>query len=215
MTIVGVGNFTISIDGFGAGPAQSLDQPLGRGAEELHSWFLSTRSFNRIHGEDKGTGGIDDEIGARPFENLGAVIMGRNMFGPVRGAWPGVEWNGWWGDNPPFHVPVLVLTHHPRQPVEMEGGTTFHFVTDGIRSALDRAVDAAAGKKVLIGGGVSTIRQYLEAGLIDELHIAVAPVLLGSGESLFGGLDLLSLGYRVVGYQPGEAALHIFIAKPA
>ena len=211
MTKVRVAAFSISVDGFGAGPDQSLDDPLGRGGEGLHNWFVPTRSFQSIYGEG-GTTGVDNDFGTRSFENLGAWIMGRNMFGPIRGDWPDDNWRGWWGDNPPYHVPVFVLTHHQREPVEMAGGTTFHFVTGGIEEALDRARAAAGGKDIRIGGGVSVIRQYLQAGLIDELHLAVSPVILGSGENLLDGINLVELGYQVRESRSGEAALHVVIA---
>ena len=215
MSKVRVAAFSISLDGYGAGPEQSLENPLGRGAEELHNWFIPTHTFQAMYGKDEGTTGIDEEFAARSFENLGAWIMGRNMFGPIRGDWPDEEWKGWWGDNPPYHVPVFVLTHHDRKPLEMEGGTTFHFVTGGIEKALERAREAAAGKDVRIGGGVSTIRQYLETRLIDEMHLAVSPVLLGKGESLFGELDMPALGYRVTRHVGSDAATHVFIAREA
>ncbi len=208
-----VAAFTISADGYGAGPDQSMADPLGRGGEDLHGWFIPTKSFQKIYGKEEGTSGVDNEFGERSMDNLGAWIMGRNMFGPVRGEWPNEEWKGWWGDNPPYHVPVFVLTHHPRGPVEMDGGTTFHFVTGGIDEALERAREAAAGKDIRIGGGVGTIRQFLTRGLIDELHIAVSPVLLGTGEPLFAGIDLRALGYRIVDHTMGEAAMHIVIGR--
>lgn len=213
MSKVRVNAFSISIDGYGAGPDQSLDRPLGRGGEALHEWFVPTRSFKRIQGADGGSTGIDDDFGTRSMENLGAWIMGRNMFGPVRGDWPDFEWKGWWGEEPPYHCPVFVLTHHPRPPLEMAGGTVFHFVTGGIREALDRAREAAGGKDIRIGGGAATIRQYLDAGLIDEMHVAMAPVLLGGGESLFAGLDLPALGYEVREHMAGEKATHLIIAR--
>ena len=212
MSKVRVAAFSISVDGFGAGPDQSRENPLGRCGDDLHKWFVPTRSFQSIYGKD-GTLGIDNDFGTRSFENLGAWIMGRNMFGPIRGEWPDNEWKGWWGDNPPYHVPTFVLTHHARQPVEMEGGTTFHFVTGGIHEALERAREAAGGKDIRIGGGAATIRQYLDAGLIDEMHVAVAPILLGRGESLLAGLDLIGLGYDVIESRPGEAALHVVIGR--
>lgn len=213
MSKVRAANFTISIDGYGAGPDQSVKNPLGRGGEELHEWFVPTRTFRRVHGQQDGTTGIDDDLAARAFDGFGALIMGRNMFGPIRDEWPDDSWKGWWGDNPPFHVPVFILTHHPRDAVEMEGGTTFHFVVEGIARALERAREAAAGKDVLIGGGSSTIRQFLEARLIDELHVAIAPILLGRGESLFAGIDLPSLGYRVREHVASDAATHVVIER--
>jgi dihydrofolate reductase len=208
-----VQSFSISLDGYGAGPAQSRAEPLGVGGETLHEWVIPTRTFQKMRGKDDGTTGVDDDFAARGFENLGAWIMGRNMFGPVRGAWPDESWKGWWGANPPYHCPVFVLTHHPRAPVSMEGGTTFHFVTEGIEAALERATEAAQGRDIRIGGGASTIRQYLRAGRIDEMHLAIAPKLLGSGEHLLAGIDLPKLGYRCTGHVPTGAATHIVIAK--
>ena len=213
MTRVRVHNFTISLDGYGAGPRQTRDEPLGVGGESLHEWFIPTRAFQSINGKTGGTTGVDDDIAARFGVGVGAWIMGRNMFGPIRGAWTDKNWRGWWGKNPPYHAPVFVLTHHAREPIPMEGGTIFHFVTGGIREALDRAIEAAAGKDVEIGGGVSTIRQYLEAGLIDELHVAIAPRLLGSGEHLLHGLDLPALGYECVEHIPPAAATHVVLRK--
>ena len=213
MSKVRVNAFSISADGYGAGPVQSLDQPLGRGGEGLHEWFVPTEGFQKTYGREGGLTGVDNDFGARSMENLGAWIMGRNMFGPIRGAWPDEAWKGWWGDNPPYHVPVFVLTHHARDDLVMDGGTVFHFVTGGIEEAMARAQEAAGDKDIRIGGGAETIRQYLKAGLIDELHIAVAPVLLGSGEPLFEGLDLVELGYRVTQSQPGEGAMHLIIGR--
>jgi dihydrofolate reductase len=205
--------FAVSIDGYGAGPAQDLENPLGRGGMTLHQWFLPTRTFQQIHGKDKGTTGIDDDFATRGFANLGAWIMGRNMFGPVRGPWPDESWRGWWGETPPYHVPVFVLTHHPRPPLEMAGGTVFHFVTDGIEAALSRAREAAGERDIRVGGGVATIRQYLQAGLIDDMHIAISPVLLGSGEHLLAGIDLPLRGYTVTEHVASEAATHVVISK--
>ncbi len=214
MSRLRVSAFSISADGFGAGPDQSLDQPLGRGGEDLHRWFLPTRTFQAaVMRQVGGTTGVDDDFAQRSFANLGAWIMGRNMFGPVRGPWPDDEWKGWWGPNPPYHVPVFVLTHHSRPPLEMEGGTVFHFVTDGIETALERARAAAREKDVRIGGGAATIRQYLQSGLIDELHLAISPVMLGRGEPLFAGLDLAALGYRVQEHVTTEAALHLVVRR--
>jgi len=213
MTRLRVNSFTISLDGYGAGPAQSLEHPLGIGGEDLHEWLVSSRTFRSTYGEDGGETGIDDDFAARGFANLGAWIMGRNMFGPVRGPWPDDEWKGWWGDEPPYHVPVFVLTHHPRAPIEMAGGTTFYFVTDGIEAALEQARHAAGGSDIRLGGGASTIRQYLWARLIDELHIAISPVLLGSGEHLLSGIDLLSLGYRVSEHVATPRATHVVLAR--
>jgi dihydrofolate reductase len=206
--------FTISLDGFGAGPNQSLDTPLGVGGETLHGWFIPTRTFQKtLFGKEGGTTGPDDDFAARGFENVGAWILGRNMFGPIRGGWGDESWKGWWGDNPPYHSDVFVLTHHARKPLAMEGGTTFYFVTDGIRSALDKAKASAKGKDVRLGGGVSTIRQYLEAGLVDEMHLAVSPVLLGAGENLLAGLDLPALGFERKEYVGTPSAAHYVLAK--
>ena len=214
MTRVRVQSFTISLDGYGAGPHQDLQHPLGIGGTELHQWLLPTRTLQRmLFGKDDGTTGVDDDFAARGFRNVGAWILGRNMFGPVRGEWPNLDWKGWWGDNPPYHVPVFVLTHHARPPLAMDGGTTFHFVSGGIHEALDRGREAAAGKDVRIGGGPATIRQYLREGLIDELHIAIAPVLLGSGEPLFCDLDLRALGYRCVQHVASAKATHVVLAR--
>jgi dihydrofolate reductase len=213
MPKVRVAAFSISLDGYGAGPAQSREEPLGRRGEELHGWFVPTRGFQRVYGSDEGSLGIDNDIGSVAMDNLGAWIMGRNMFGPVRGEWPDFEWKGWWGDNPPYHCPVFVLTHHERPPLEMDGGTVFHFVTGGIHEALERARATAGDKDIRIGGGANTIRQYLEARAIDEMHLAVAPVLLGSGEPLFAGIDLAALGYGVKEMRAGEAACHYFVEK--
>lgn len=208
-----VNSFSISLDGYGAGVEQSLQQPLGLNGEELHGWVFDTRTFKTMLGQSGGTTGIDDQFAQRGFENVGAWILGRNMFGPVRGPWPDDSWKGWWGTNPPYHVPVFVLTHHARRPIDMEGGTTFHFVTDGIRSALKAAREAAQGKDVRLGGGVSVIRQYMAERLVDELHLAVSPVLLGRGESLFRGQDWRALGYRCVEQVATEKATHIVLKR--
>lgn len=213
MSRVRVHNFSISIDGYGAGPNQTREEPLGTGGEALHDWFIPTRTFQRMVGKPGGVTGVDDDFAARAGQGVGAWIMGRNMFGPVRGAWPDESWRGWWGTNPPYHGPVFVLTHHERPSAEMEGGTVFHFVTGGIHEAMERARAAANGKDVQIGGGVSTVRQYLEAQLIDELHVAIAPRLLGSGEYLFHGLDLLALGYECTTHVPTSVATHIVLTK--
>jgi dihydrofolate reductase len=213
MTRVRVHNFTISLDGYGAGPRQTREEPLGVGGEALHDWYVVTRTFQRVIGKTGGSTGVDDDIAARFGEGVGAWIMGRNMFGPIRGAWPDDTWRGWWGKNPPYHGPVFVLTHHARRSIEMEGGTVFHFVTDGIRAAMDRAKTAAEGRDVEIGGGVSTIRQYLEAGLIDEMHVAISPRLLGSGEHLLYGIDLPALGYECTMHTPTAAATHIMLTR--
>ena len=208
-----VRSFTISLDGYGAGPAQTRETPLGVGGEELHDWLVTTRTFKRLQGQEGGSSGLDEEFAARGFEGVGPWIMGRNMFGPVRGPWPDESWRGWWGKNPPYHAPVFVLTHHARPPLEMEGGTVFHFVTDGIHAALEQARAAAGGKNIRVGGGVSTIRQYLQAGLIDEMHLAVSPILLGSGEHLLAGLDLPALGYRTAERVSSDRATHYVIAR--
>lgn len=213
MSMLRVESFSISVDGYGAGPNQSVENPLGVGGESLHEWVVATRTFQKVHGDEGGSTGVDNDFAARGFRNIGAWIMGRNMFGPIRGPWPDDKWRGWWGKNPPYHTPVFVLTHHPRQSFSMEGGTTFHFITDGIHRALERAVAAAKGLDVRLGGGVSTIKQYLRARLIDEMHFAVAPVLLGSGESLFADLDLPSLGYRCVEHVATPRATHLVIGK--
>jgi len=214
MQKVRVESFTISIDGFAAGPSQSLENPLGVGGTALHSWAIPTRTFQRaLFGKEDGETGADEEFAARGFTNMGAWILGRNMFGPVRGAWPDESWRGWWGENPPYHVPVFVLTHHQRAPLVMEGGTTFYFVTEGIESALAQAREAANGKDVRIGGGAATIRQYLKHRLIDELHIAIAPVLLGSGERLFDNIDLPSLGYSCTQHVGTPRATHIVLTR--
>ena len=211
MSKLRVDAFSISLDGYGAGPDQTREEPLGRGGEELHGWLIPTRTFNRRTG--KGTIGVDDAMAQRSFHNAGAWIMGRNMFGPVRGPWPDESWKGWWGDNPVYHCPVFVLTHHARRPLEMKGGTTFYFVTDGIQAALERAREAAQGKDVRLGGGVGTVRQYLEAKLVDEMHLVVSPMLLGGGEHLFYGLDLVGLGYECVEHASTGKATHFFIAR--
>ena len=213
MSKVRVSCFSLSIDGFGAGPNQSLDNPLGVGGEQLHEWFFPTRTFQKTFGEDRGATGPDDEIAARGMEGIGAWILGRNMFGPVRGAWPDEGWKGWWGDNPPYHTDVFVLTHHPRKSFAMEGGTVFHFATDGFHAALEKAKASAKGKDVRIGGGVSTIRQYLKAGLVDEMHLAVSPVALGAGEHLLGGIDLPGLGFERTEYVPTPNAAHYVLAR--
>ena len=208
-----VHNFSISIDGYGAGPNQSLENPLGVGGESLHDWMVTTRTFQQTYGNAGGTTGEDDEFVAHGFNNIGAWILGRNMFGPVRGLWPDDSWKGWWGETPPYHTPVFVLTNHPRESVAMNGGTTFHFVTDGIHAALERAREAANGRDVRLGGGAATIRQYLQAGLIDEMHIAISPILLGSGEHLFANLDTLALGYRCTEYVATTGAMHCVLTK--
>lgn len=213
MTKLRVNAFGISIDGYGAGPHQSLENPLGIGGMRLHDWMFATRTFQRMHGKDGGTTGVDEEFAAHSFENVGAWILGRNMFGPVRGQWPDESWKGWWGENPPYHAPVFVLTHHTRAALEMTGGTTFYFVTEGIEAATERAVAAAKGKDVRVGGGVATIQEFLHAGLIDELHLAFSPVLLGSGEAFFANIDLLKLGYKCKEHVATEKATHVVLRK--
>lgn len=211
---VRVAGFGVSLDGFGAGVEQSLNDPLGKGGPELFKWFFHTHTFCSMVGKPGGSvGDIDDEFARRAMDNFGAFILGRNMFGPVRGPWPDDKWKGWWGDNPPYHTPTFVLTHYEREPIEMEGGTTFYFVTGGIEEALDRAKKAAGPKDVKIGGGVSTVRQYLQAGLVDSLHIASAPTLLGRGEALFQGLDLRGLGYSVTNRNVSDYATHLTLEK--
>jgi dihydrofolate reductase len=216
-----VRNFSMSLDGYGAGPDQNLQQPMGIGGMALHEWFLKTPTFQQMHPQiaDKvgasadGAAVVDDRFAARGFENVGAWILGRNMFGPVRGPWPDESWKGWWGDEPPYHVPVFVLTHHARTPLAMQGATTFYFVTEGIEAALERAMEAAGGKDVRLGGGAATIRQYLRAGLVDEMHLAVSPVLLGTGENLLGGIHLPKLGYACTEHAAGEGATHYVIDR--
>jgi dihydrofolate reductase len=207
--------FSVSIDGYGAGPNQDLQNPLGVGGPAMFDWFFRTRTFQKMHGGGEGgETGVDDDFAARGFEGIGAWILGRNMFGPIRGPWPDESWRGWWGDEPPYHVPVFVLTHHPRAPLAMKGGTEFRFVTGGIEEALRQAREATGGKDVRLGGGVATIRQYLRARLIDELHLVISPVLMGAGESLFAGLDLAALGYECVGHVPGKrAASHVTVRR--
>lgn len=207
--------FSVSLDGFGAGPAQTEKSPLGEGGAGLHPWLLGTRTFHRMFGREGGATGVDDDFAARGIENLGAWILGRNMFAHSRGPWKDDGWKGWWGDNPPYHVPVFVLTHHARAPITMAGGTTFHFVTGGIEAALKLAKNAAGGKDVRLGGGASTVRQYLRAGLVDEMHVAVSPVLLGSGEKLLDGIDLPKLGYELANAVSSAAATHFVVKKHA
>lgn len=208
-----VANFTISVDGFGAGPDQDINNPLGIGGTDLHQWFYPTDVFQKMIGGKQGKTGADNDYASRGFENIGAFIMGRNMFGPVRGNWPDNNWKGWWEKNPPYHCPVYVLTNYARESISMEGGTIFHFITDGIEAALERAKQSANGKDVLLSGGVSTIRQYLRAKLIDEMHIAISPIILGSGERLFDHIDLIGLGYKCIENTLTEKAMHIILAK--
>ncbi|MCW5662209.1 MAG: dihydrofolate reductase family protein [Piscinibacter sp.] len=213
MSQLKVKSFSVSLDGFGAGPDQDLQNPLGVGGHAMFGWAFATRTFRTMFGQEGGSTGIDDGFARRGFENVGAWILGRNMFGPVRGPWPDDRWRGWWGDEPPYHVPVFVLTHHARPPLEMQGGTTFHFVTDGIEAALERARAAAGGRDVRLGGGAATIRQYLRAGLLDEMHLAVAPVLMGRGELLLHGIDLPALGWQVAEHTAGENATHVVLVR--
>ncbi len=213
MSKVRVLSFATSIDGYSAGPAQSLQNPLGVRGPELMEWFFPTRVWRKMQGQEGGETGVDNGIAEQGFAGVGAWILGRNMFGPVRGPWPDDSWKGWWGDEPPYHVPVFVLTHHARPPLKMKGGTEFRFVTDGIHSALEQARAAAGAGDVRIGGGVATVRQYLQAGLIDELHLALRPVLLGSGENLLRDIDTSALGYECAKHVAGERAMHVFLRK--
>ncbi|GAB2805012.1 dihydrofolate reductase family protein [Dyella kyungheensis] len=213
MSKLRVQSFALSLDGYGSGPDQSLDNPLGVGGVGLMEWFFPTQAWQRMHGGSEGETGVDNRMAEQGFNGIGAWILGRNMFGPVRGPWPDESWKGWWGDEPPYHVPVFVLTQHARKPLTMAGGTTFHFVTDGIHAALEQARAAAAGLDVRVGGGVATVRQYLQARLLDELHLAVRPVLLGRGEALFEGLDLPALGYACVESVSGERATHVTLRR--
>lgn len=213
MSKIRVHAFSISLDGYGAGPRQDLENPLGIGGEALHEWIIPTRTFQQMQEKEDGDLGIDDDFAARGFANIGAWIMGRNMFGPARGDWPDDNWKGWWGDNPPYHTPVFVLTNHPRQSIVMEGDTTFHFVTEGIEVALQRAYDAANGKDVRLGGGVATIRQFVQAGLVDEMHVAISPIILGSGEHLLSGIDTAALGYRCSEHVATAKAMHFVLTR--
>jgi dihydrofolate reductase len=215
MSRLRVQSFALSLDGYGAGPGQDLQTPLGIGGVELMEWFFHTRTWQRMHGRADGETGVDDDIAAQGLEGLGAWILGRNMFGPVRGPWPDESWKGWWGDEPPYHTPVFVLTHHARSPLRMAGGTEFHFVTEGIHAALQQASAAAGSRDVRLGGGVATVREYLRAGLIDELHLAIRPVLLGAGEQFWQGMNLHALGYEVARAVAGERATHVFLRKRA
>jgi len=215
MTQLKVAAFSLSIDGYGAGPDQDLQNPLGVGGPALFDWFFPTATFQKMHGgaDAGGSTGVDDGFARRSFDNVGAWILGRNMFGPVRGPWPDESWKGWWGEEPPYHVPVFVLTHHARAPLEMKGGTTFHFVTGGIDEALNRARAAAGGKDVRVGGGAATIRQYLQAGQIDEMHLALSSAVLGRGEPLLTGIDLTKLGFRCTERAASEHALHVVLSR--
>lgn len=213
MSKVRVAAFSLSIDGFGAGPDQTVNDPLGKRGSELHEWFFATRTFRAMVGQGGGSDGVDEKYASAGNTGFGAFILGRNMFGPVRGDWPDETWKGWWGDNPPYHAPTFILTHYPRAPIVMEGGTIFHFVTGGIEDALEQAKATAGGKDIKIGGGVSTVRQYLQAGLIDEMHFAIAPVMLGRGEAMFAGIDLPSLGFHVTAHEATENATHIVLRK--
>lgn len=215
MSKVKVAAFAVSLDGFGAGPNQSLENPLGVRGTELHKWFFKTKAFQSMHGGDGGVEDVDNLFAERSFENIGAWIMGRNMFGPIRGPWPDHEWRGWWGKNPPYHTPVFVLTHHKREPLVMEGGTIFYFVTDGIAAALKEAKEAANGKDIRIGGGIQVVRAYLQAGLVDELHLVYSPLFLGSGENLFSGIDMPKLGFSVTEKVDTTDATHIILSKSA
>ena len=213
MSKVKVASFGMSIDGFSAGPRQSLADPLGVGGTSLMAWVFPTRTFQQMHGDGGGETGVDDDFAARGFAEVGAWILGRNMFGPVRGPWPDDSWKGWWGDEPPYHVPVFVLTHYPRESLVMQGGTTIHFVTDGIQVALASAKKAAGDRDVRIGGGVDTVRQYLQAGLVDEMHLALSPTLLGQGEALLAGVDLTALGFKCTEYVTSPHAMHVVLSK--
>jgi len=215
MSKLRVQSFAMSLDGYSAGPRQDLQNPLGVRGHEIMQWFMHTRFWRRMQGQEGGETGIDNGIAEKGFDNIGAWILGRNMFGPVRGPWPDESWKGWWGEEPPYHVPVFVLTHHARAPLAMKCGTTFHFVTDGIEAALARAREAAGGRDVRVGGGVSTVRQYLRARLVDEMHLAMSPVLLGDGESLFQGLDAHALGYECERHVAGERAVHLYLRRRA
>lgn len=213
MTKLRIHTFSISLDGYGAGPRQDLDNPLGVGGFALHEWIFPTRSFYQMQGREEGESGVNDDFVACSSVNIGAWILGRNMFGPIRGDWPDDKWSGWWGDDPPYHVPVFVLTHHARPSITMQGGTTFHFVTEGIHAALQQATAAANGQDVRLGGGVNTIRQYLQAGLVDEMHITIAPIMLGSGEHLLAGIDTVALGYKCTEHVTTPNATHFVLTK--
>jgi dihydrofolate reductase len=213
MSKLRVQSFAVSLDGYGAGPNQNLEHPLGVNGPELMEWFFAARAWRKMHGQDGGETGVDNSMAEQGFAGIGAWILGRNMFGPVRGPWPDDSWKGWWGDEPPYHTPVFVLTHHARAPLPMAGGTEFRFVTEGIEAALEQARAAAGGGDVRLGGGVASVREYLRAGLIDELHLAVRPILLGSGEHLWQGIDLRALGYECTRQVAGERATHVFLRR--
>ena len=213
MTVLRVDCFSLSLDGFGAGPGQDLDNPMGVGGMPVHSWVFPTRTFQQMRGTEGGTTGVDDDFAAGGFKNVGAWILGRNMFGPIRGPWLDDQWKGWWGDTPPYHTQVFVLTHHAREPITMNGGTTFHFVTDGIERALARATEAANGQDVRLGGGVATIRQYLRASLVDQMHLAITPALLGTGEQLLHGVDLVALGFECIKHAATPNATHVVLRR--
>jgi dihydrofolate reductase len=215
MSKLRVQSFGVSLDGYAAGPEQSLEHPLGKRGPEIMNWVFPTRAFRQMQGQQGGETGIDNDMMLSGFDGVGAWILGRNMFGPVRGPWPDDSWKGWWGEEPPYHSPVFVLTHHARAPLAMKGGTTFHFVTDGIESALAQAREAAGGRDVRLGGGAATVRQYLRAGLVDEMHLAISPVVMGAGEPLFEGLDLPALGYAVATRLEGERATHVVLHRRA
>ena len=214
MSKVRVQSYGVSIDGYSAGPKQDLQNPLGLRGPELMDWFFHTKMWRDMQGQPGGEDGVDNSLAMKGFENLGAWILGRNMFGPVRGPWPDESWRGWWGEEPPYHMPVFVITHHARAPLAMKGGTTFYFVTEGIQSALEQAKAAAKGRDVRIGGGAATIRQFLQARLVDELHLVVRPMLMGSGESIFRDIDLFALGYECTNHVQGERAMHVFLTRP-
>jgi dihydrofolate reductase len=213
MSKVRIAGFNVSMDGYAAGPNQSLENPLGENGPSIFQWFFPTRMFHEMIGKDDGETGPDNNFAYRSMDGFGAFILGRNMFGPIRGEWPDDAWKGWWGDNPPYHAPTFILTHHPRESITMEGGTVFHFVTGGIEEALQRAREAAGNKDIKIGGGVSTARQYIEAGHVDEMHLAIAPVVMGQGEALFAGLDLRAMGYKTIEHVPTARATHVVLAR--
>jgi dihydrofolate reductase len=213
MSKLRVESFMISVDGFGAAPGQSIDNPFGVGGMVLGQAFVKTKTFQSMFGSSEGSTGVDDRFAARGFVNIGANIMGRNMFGPQRGPWADESWKGWWGPNPPYHSPVFVLTNHPRSTLPMEGGTVFEFVSGKPQDVLARARVAANGKDIRLGGGVQTVRQFLKAGLVDHLHLAISPVVLGAGENLLAGIDLPKLGYACTEAVAGEGALHLVYQK--